>query len=437
MPAAARHSTASTEQALPPVAALRPEADGSSPCPEHLSIEQVRAQMQQVVLGKRPAGLAMPTGVPMLDLALAGGIPRGRITEVVGMRGAGKTALLREVVRRVLAGGSWVAWVDARRTLAPEPWAALGSRLVMIRPRDAKRGAWCADLLLRSGVFALVVLDGAPLLSRVNGVRLAQLARERDAALVVIADGAQPSRVGGAVRLQVTPLVKPLVNPLVTAPASRRRSATASASASAAVPGPTPGFLVTVEKGGVFRSVEVNSAVVVARRMCTDPEVPDRRGVARGTRHTWTPHSHANDTTNDTTNGAPPVTWGGLGASVDNVRSADASAGRPTSHPTNRHSEGGHTARPGISHTSTTGHAGNPAHGGPARRDADGRDADRRDADRRDADRRTRDWANVKGRRRAAESGYGRRSRRELANEKLGERAGQNAALGRTAAGIG
>ena len=32
----------------------------------------------------------------------------------------------------------------------------------MIRPRDPARAAWCADVLLRSGAFALVVLDGAP-----------------------------------------------------------------------------------------------------------------------------------------------------------------------------------------------------------------------------------------------------------------------------------
>ncbi len=324
------------------------------------SLEQIRAQMDEVVIGKRPAGLPMPTGVPLLDAALGGGVPRGRITEVVGMRGVGKTALLREVVRRVLAAGSWVAWVDARRTLAAAPWASLGSRLVMIRPRDAARGAWCADTLLRSGVFALVVLDGAPPLSRVNGVRLAQLARERDAALVIVADGTQPSRVGGAVRLKVTPQA---------ATTARRRSP----STAEAAPGPAPGFLVTVEKGGVFRSVEVSSAVVVARRVCTDPEIPDRRGVARGTRHTWTPHSHANDATNS----AQPITWGGLGASVENVRSADA--------------------------VLATGHAA-----GAAVPDADA------------SERRRRDWSSSKGRRRAAESGYGRRSRREAARDRIG-----------------
>jgi hypothetical protein len=339
--------------------------------------------MHDVVVGQKPAGLPMPTGVGALDVALGGGIPRGRITEVVGTRGAGKTALLRRVVERVLASGAWVAWIDARRTLAPQPWTGLGSRLVMIRPRDASRSAWSADLLLRSGVFALVVLDSAPLLSRVNGVRLAQLARERDAALVVVTDGTQPSRLGGTTRLRVT------LNHRATTQTPRRRPPlTASplsgalAGSAPAAPGPPPGFSVTVEKGGVLRSVEVSCAVVVARRMCADPEIPDRRGVARGTRHTWTPHSHASADPHT----AHPITWGGLGASVDDVRSANHPAGHP---------------------------AGPPLSGPDTRHPADPNTTP-------DLDRRTRDWSSSKGRRRVAESSYGRRSRREIAREQTG-----------------
>jgi hypothetical protein len=51
-------------------------------------------------------------------------------------------------------------------------------------------GAWCADVLLRSGAFALVVLDGAPMLARGVAVRLTRLAREADAAFLVLGDDA-------------------------------------------------------------------------------------------------------------------------------------------------------------------------------------------------------------------------------------------------------
>ncbi|MEP6781813.1 MAG: hypothetical protein ABJC26_18075, partial [Gemmatimonadaceae bacterium] len=137
----------------------------------------LRAEVATIVAGGRGAGPAWPIGVPELDIALGGGVPRGRVTEVVGTLGAGKTSLVRQLVARVLAEGGWVAWIDATRTLAPQELAGLGERLVVVRPRDHTRGAWCADLLLRSGVFALVVMDGAPVLSRVVGVRLSQLAR--------------------------------------------------------------------------------------------------------------------------------------------------------------------------------------------------------------------------------------------------------------------
>src|SRR5262245_17477846 len=173
-------------------------------------LASLRTQLESVVAGGRKAGTPWPTGIGPLDAALGGGIPRGRITEVVGALASGKTALLRQMAARVLRTGGWVAWIDARRTLAPAPFTALGERLVMVRPRDGKRSAWCDVLFVRRGVFALVVIDGAPPLSRVHGVRLAQLARERDAACVVLQHesrhAARPSRVSGSVRLRIESL---------------------------------------------------------------------------------------------------------------------------------------------------------------------------------------------------------------------------------------
>ena len=262
-----------------------------------LSLDALKAEVAMVVAGGRGAGPAWPTGVTELDAALGGGVPRGRVTEVVGPLGAGKTSLVRQLVARVLADGGWVAWVDATRTLAPADLAGLGERLIVVRPHDYTRGAWCADLLLRSGVFALVVLDGAPVLSRTVGVRLSQLARERDAAFVVLRDGTQGSRLGGAVRLQIRPAqTLPVKSLQIGAPFS---AAPFNASFNALhIKPPTihaksqwrerrtsdRKFSVLVEKGGSYRTVEVTCAIVVARRVCADTEIPDRRGVARGTR---------------------------------------------------------------------------------------------------------------------------------------------------------
>jgi hypothetical protein len=155
----------------------------------------------------------------------------------------------------------------------------------MIRPHDATRAAWCADVLLRSGAFALVVLDGAPALTRSNAVRLTRLARDADCALLVLGDRAgAATQLGGAVRLVVE---RP-------SPGQRRRPARldarrrevsgqgGSSSTSSSDGGATRTILVRVEKGGTLRTVEVSCAVAVARRLCAHPEVPDRRGVARG-----------------------------------------------------------------------------------------------------------------------------------------------------------
>lgn len=341
-------------------------------------LASLRTQLESVVAGGRKAGSPWTTGIDSLDSALSGGIPRGRITEVVGTLASGKTALLRQVATRVLRTGGWVAWIDARRTLAPAPFTALGDRLVMVRPRDGKRSAWCADLLLRSGVFSLVVIDGAPPLSRVHGVRLAQLARERDAACVVLQHErkheARPSRVSGAVRLRLEPL-------------ARRRGEVAR------------GFAVVVEKGVSSRNVrpiEVCSDIVMAGRVCTNSEIPDRRGVARGTRRPW---AAAGGNTSDDI--AQPVTWGGLGVSAnDDIHTPSTRTDR-------------NTTRPGTERT------GKPQHPITPRERERERERFDRGFDRHIREH-VRDWTNYRGRRRAAESSFGKPSRRERARERVG-----------------
>src|SRR6185503_7234453 len=185
---------------------------------------------------------------------VSGGLPRGRLTEVTGA--TGKLTLLHQIVTTAVERGEWVAYIDASRTLAPRDWAGLGATsLWIVRPADAAKAAWCADVLLRSAAFSLVVLDSAPAISRAVAVRLTGLARDSSAAFVTVGTGSA-TRLGGAVRLRI----------------SRRRHR----------------LRIAIEKGGsvggntnVQRVVEVSCANGVARRLCTHSEVPDRRGAAR------------------------------------------------------------------------------------------------------------------------------------------------------------
>lgn len=211
------------------------------------------------------------TGIAELDAALPGGVPRGRLTEIAGRRGSGRTTLVRALVGATLSaeGAARVAVIDGTRTLSARDWSLAGARraraateaadlpppLVVVRPPERRHAAWCADVLLRSGAFALLVLDGAPPLARAVAVRLERLAREHGAALVVVgAEEGGSGVVGSALRLRTERAV---------------RAHTLRA------------LRVVIEKGGSHQTVEVECAVGVARRLCAHPEVPDRRGVAR------------------------------------------------------------------------------------------------------------------------------------------------------------
>jgi hypothetical protein len=293
-----------------------------------VSLPALRQQIADVLSAGASSSPGLPTGLAALDAALPGGLPRGRLTEIVGARGSGVTTLVRTIVARAIADGSSVAYVDATRTLAPRDWAALalpaGPRgeppLWMVRPTDATRAAWCADVLLRSGAFSLVVLDGAPTLSRAIAVRLTRLARDADATLVVVdgapaAVGARATQLGGAVRLRVErafsgvqrgtlagerrerrgprlhdmpALGRTTRTPTIGLAGGGESTTMAGAAEVVRVAGAGRGtgvrqvqFAVVVEKGGTYRTVEVCCAIDVARRLCTHSEIPDRRGVAR------------------------------------------------------------------------------------------------------------------------------------------------------------
>lgn len=220
-----------------------------------MQIAQLRTQIEHIVAPPPVAADALPTGLAALDVALGGGLPRGRLTELTGPLGAGKATLMRGFIGAALARGQGVACIDASRTLDPADWASLDCDFLrVVRPHDPARGAWCADILLRSGAFTLVVLDGAPPLTRQIALRLVGLARDKDAAFVVVGDGAV-SQVGGAVRLEV-----------------RRRWGAVPRRASE----------LTVLRGGIRTTIEVSSVIYHPRRLPAHPEVPDRRGVAGG-----------------------------------------------------------------------------------------------------------------------------------------------------------
>ncbi|HEC34540.1 MAG TPA: DNA recombination/repair protein RecA, partial [Chloroflexi bacterium] len=60
----------------------------------------------------------IPTGALSLDIALGvGGIPRGRVTEIYGPDGAGKTTLAQHIVAEAQRLGGVAAYIDMEHAL--------------------------------------------------------------------------------------------------------------------------------------------------------------------------------------------------------------------------------------------------------------------------------------------------------------------------------
>jgi recombination protein RecA len=105
----------------------------------------------------------IPTGSLALDVALGiGGIPRGRIVEVYGPEGSGKTTVCLHVIAEAQAKGGITAFIDAEHALDPIYAKALGvniDELLVSQPDSGEQALEIADLLVRSGAVDLIVID--------------------------------------------------------------------------------------------------------------------------------------------------------------------------------------------------------------------------------------------------------------------------------------
>jgi recombination protein RecA len=134
-----------------------------------LALQQIEKQHGKgavMRLGEHAAvnGIGMiPTGSLALDVALGiGGIPRGRIVEVYGPEGSGKTTVCLHVIAESQARGGIAAFIDAEHALDPTYAKALGvniEELLVSQPDSGEQALEIADLLVRSGAIDLVVID--------------------------------------------------------------------------------------------------------------------------------------------------------------------------------------------------------------------------------------------------------------------------------------
>ncbi len=102
------------------------------------------------------------TGALTLDLALGGGLPKGRVIEIYGPESSGKTTLALHVIAEIQKGGGIAAFVDAEHALDPTYATQLGvdtENLLVSQPDNGETALEIVDQLVRSAAVEIVVID--------------------------------------------------------------------------------------------------------------------------------------------------------------------------------------------------------------------------------------------------------------------------------------
>jgi recombination protein RecA len=101
------------------------------------------------------------TGIPEID-SLAGGFPRGALTEVFGPPCSGRTTVLLSALAARTADAEVCALIDARDSFDPRSAAAAGvelQQLLWVRCRGLDQSLRAADLIIQGGGFGFIALD--------------------------------------------------------------------------------------------------------------------------------------------------------------------------------------------------------------------------------------------------------------------------------------
>jgi len=111
----------------------------------------------------RDAERLASTGWARLDEQLGGGLRRGHLSELIGPRSSGRSALCGAITAAATARGEVVAWIDTHDRFDPVSAAAAGldlSRLLWVRETgNADRALKAMNLVLQAGNFGVVIFD--------------------------------------------------------------------------------------------------------------------------------------------------------------------------------------------------------------------------------------------------------------------------------------
>lgn len=104
----------------------------------------------------------IPTGSLSLDLALGGGIPKGRVIEIYGPESSGKTTLTLHAIAQIQKQGGTAAFIDAEHALDPAYAKRIGvdvNNLLLSQPDNGEQALEIVETLVRSNAVDLIVVD--------------------------------------------------------------------------------------------------------------------------------------------------------------------------------------------------------------------------------------------------------------------------------------
>jgi recombination protein RecA len=104
----------------------------------------------------------IPSGSLSLDLALGGGIPKGRVIEIYGPESSGKTTVCLHAVAEIQKGGGVAAYVDAEHALDPAYAQRIGVKtedLLLSQPDNGEQALEVVEALVRSNAVDIIVVD--------------------------------------------------------------------------------------------------------------------------------------------------------------------------------------------------------------------------------------------------------------------------------------
>lgn len=109
------------------------------------------------------------SGILPLDVALGiGGLPKGRIVEIFGPEGSGKTTVALHAIAEAQKSGGIAAFIDAEHALDPRLAASIGvdiQSLYVAQPDSGEQALYVLDALVRSSAVDIVVIDSVAALT--------------------------------------------------------------------------------------------------------------------------------------------------------------------------------------------------------------------------------------------------------------------------------